>query len=69
MNDILTILFNNNPKLEYDHNKPLPDHQALYLDKMNEKMGKGISIGGEQIETRMLNSAPGLLPPISPTSC
>lgn len=50
MNDILTILFNDSPKLEYDHNKPLPDHQALYLDKMDEKMGKGISIGGEQIE-------------------
>ena len=50
MKPILTVLFNNNPELEYDRNKPLPDHQALYLDKMDEKMNKGISIGDEQIE-------------------
>jgi len=49
MNDILTVLYNNNPELEYDRGKPLPDHQALYLDKMDEKMDKGISIGEEQI--------------------
>jgi len=46
----LTVLYNNNPELEYDRNKPLPDHQALYLEKMDEKMSRGISIGYEQIE-------------------
>jgi len=50
MKPILTVLFNNNPELEYDRNKPLPDHQELYLDKMDEKMRQGIRIGDEQIE-------------------
>lgn len=50
MNNILTVLFNNAPELEYDRDKPLPDHQTLYLEKMDEKMRKGISIGDEQIK-------------------
>ncbi len=46
----LTIIYNNNPELEFDRNKKLPDHQELYLDKMDEKMIKGITIGDRKID-------------------
>lgn len=45
----LSIVFNGNPELEYDRNKPLQDQQMLYLDKMDEKMSLGIAIGDQQI--------------------
>ncbi len=46
----LSIIFNGTPELEYDRSKPLEDHHLLYLDKMDEKMSQGISIGEEQID-------------------
>lgn len=52
---MLTVIFNDNPELEYDHDKPLPDHQALYLDRMDEKMDEGIVIGDEKIINPDLN--------------
>ncbi len=45
----LVIIYNDEPKLEYDRNKALLDHQALYLEKMDEKMKDGITIGEDQI--------------------
>ncbi len=46
----LVVIYKDNPELEYDRNKALPDHQALYLDKMDEKMAGGISIGDQKID-------------------
>jgi hypothetical protein len=45
----LTVIYNDVPQLEFDRNKKLEDHQLLYLDKMDEKMDQGISVGGQQI--------------------
>ena len=46
---ILTVIYNGVPQLEYDRDKPLEDHQLLYLQKMDEKMNTGISIGDQHI--------------------
>ena len=46
----LSIVFNGTPELEYDRNKPLEDQQLLYLDKMDEKMSQGITIGEDHID-------------------
>jgi hypothetical protein len=45
----LSIIFNGTPELEYDRDKPLEDQQLLYLDKMDNKMSEGITIGDEHI--------------------
>lgn len=45
----MAVLLDGVAQLEYDREKLLPDHQAAYLDKMDEKMSKGISIGDEEI--------------------
>ncbi|MFO7603467.1 MAG: hypothetical protein R6X06_06595 [Gammaproteobacteria bacterium] len=45
MSNMLAILLNGIAQLEYDRNKALPDHQELYLDKMDAKMDDGIMIG------------------------
>ena len=49
MSDIMGVLLNGVAQLEYDRRKPLPDHQAVYLGKMDEKMDKGIEIQGKNI--------------------
>ena len=46
----LSIIFNGTPELEYDRDKRLQDQQLLYLDKMDEKMDLGITIGEQHIE-------------------
>jgi len=46
----MAVLLNGIAQLEYDRNKLLPDHQALYLDKMDEKMDEGIFIGDTRIQ-------------------
>ncbi len=46
---LLVVLLDGSPELEYDRNTPLPPQQALYLDKMDEKMDQGIEIGEEFI--------------------
>lgn len=46
---MLVVLLDGNPELEFDRRKPLPAHQALYLDKMDEKMDDGIDVAGEFI--------------------
>ncbi|MCW8964585.1 MAG: hypothetical protein OQL16_12375 [Gammaproteobacteria bacterium] len=46
----LIVVFNGTPELEYDRSKPLEAQQLLYLDKMDEKMSAGISIGDQQVD-------------------
>ena len=55
MSNLLGILINGIAQLEYDRDRPLPDHQAVYLEKMDEKMKLGIEIGNELIENPDLN--------------
>ena len=45
MKTIFAVLLNGIAQIEYDRNKPLPDYQAAYLDKMDKKMDAGILIG------------------------
>jgi hypothetical protein len=49
MSDKLTIVLNGQAVVEYDRNKPLPDQQQAYLDKMDAEMDKGLNVGGESI--------------------
>ena len=51
----LSVTYNGVPHLEYDRNRPLEDHQALYLDKMDEKMDAGITIGDQYISNPDIN--------------
>jgi len=50
MSNMLAVLLNGIAQLEYDRNKSLPDHQELYLDKMDAKMDEGIMIGEELVK-------------------
>lgn len=49
-NTLMGILLNGVAQLEYDRTRPLPDHQAVYLEKMDRKMDDGIEVDGEVIE-------------------
>lgn len=49
MSNMLAVLLNGIAQLEYDRDKALPDHQALYLEKMDTKMDEGIMIGEEVV--------------------
>jgi len=51
----MAVLLDGVAQLEYDREKLLPDHQAAYLDKMDEKMSAGISIGDEEIRNPDIN--------------
>ena len=55
MSNLLGVLINGIAQLEYDRDKPLPDHQAVYLEKMDEKMQRGIEIGNETITNPDIN--------------
>jgi len=50
MSEIMAVLLNGTAELEYNRNTPLPDYQALYLDKMDEKMSQGILIADNMIK-------------------
>lgn len=50
MSNVMGVLLNGIAQLEYDREKLLPDHQAAYLDKMDEKMSEGITIGTDNVE-------------------
>jgi hypothetical protein len=50
MSDIMGVLLNGVAQLEYDRSRPLPDHQAVYLEKMDLKMDEGIQLGDDFIE-------------------
>lgn len=49
MSNIMAVFLNGIAQLEYDRSKALPDHQELYLDKMDEKMADGIQLGEELV--------------------
>jgi hypothetical protein len=55
MSNLLAVLLNGIAQLEYDRDKPLPPHQAAYLDKMDTKMDAGISVGNDTIESPDIN--------------
>jgi hypothetical protein len=52
---MMAVLLDGVAQLEYDRNKALPDHQALYLDKVDQKMDAGILLGNESIQNPDLN--------------
>ena len=49
MSHIMAVLLNGMAELEYDREKPLPDYQAVYLDRMDTRMDAGIRIGEASI--------------------
>ena len=49
MNNLMAILWNGIAQIEYDRNKPLPDYQGAYLDKMDQKMATGIEVDGRMV--------------------
>jgi hypothetical protein len=49
MSHIMAVILNGLAELEYDREKPLPDYQAVYLDRMDTRMDAGIRIGEESI--------------------
>ncbi len=56
MSNKMTVLLNRITQLEYYRDRPLPDHQALHLDKMDEKMEQeGILVGDTTIDNPDLN--------------
>ena len=46
----MAILLNGIAHIEYDRDKPLPDHPAVYLETMDAKMDEGILIGDQMIK-------------------
>lgn len=55
MSNIMAVLLDGVAQLEYDRSKPLPDHQALYLEKMDEKMDQGVMLGDQSISNPDIN--------------
>jgi hypothetical protein len=49
MSSLFAVLLNGIAQLEYDRNKPLPDHQGAYLEKMDRKMDEGVTLGDAEI--------------------
>lgn len=50
MSNLMAVLLNGIAQIEYDRRKPLPDHQAAYLEKMDRRMDEGIEADGSVIE-------------------
>ena len=55
MSNIMAVLLDGIAQLEYDRDKPLPVHQAAYLDRMDVRMDEGILVGDETIASPDLN--------------
>jgi hypothetical protein len=55
MSNMLAVLLNGIAQLEYDRDKPLPPHQAAYLEKMDSKMDAGIVADDATIRNPDLN--------------
>ncbi len=49
MSNMMAVFLNGIAQLEYDRDKPLPDHQAVYLEKMDARMDAGILVGEHTI--------------------
>lgn len=50
MSSLFAVLLNGIAQLEYDRNKPLPDFQGAYLEKMDRKMDDGFLLGDTSVE-------------------
>ena len=48
--NILYVIVNNDPILEFDRAKPVPGHQRQYLDNMDSQMDQGIQLGADFIK-------------------
>ena len=55
MSNIMAVVLDGIAQLEYDRDKPLPVHQASYLDRMDTRMDEGILVGDETIASPDLN--------------
>jgi len=49
--NILYVLLNDEPILEFDRKKPVPGHQRVYLDNMDAQMDAGIQLGEDFIKS------------------
>lgn len=49
MSNLMGVLLNGIAQLEYDRDKPLPDYQGAYLEKMDSKMQQGIAVDGGSV--------------------
>jgi len=47
--NILYVIVNDEPLLEFDRSKPVPGHQRQYLDHMDTQMDQGIQLGEDFI--------------------
>lgn len=50
MSQKLSIELNGARLIEYDRNIRLPGHQRRFLDKMDQDMAAGITLGGQEID-------------------
>jgi len=48
--NIMAVILNGVPQMEYDRDKILANDQIQYLDKMDAKMAKGIPYDGDIVE-------------------
>jgi hypothetical protein len=46
----MAVVVNDNLTLEYDRTKDLPEHQAAYLEKLDNRFEQGIELQGEKID-------------------
>ena len=49
--NLLYVIINDEPILEFDRSKPVPGHQRQYLDKMDARMDQGIQLGADFIKS------------------
>ena len=49
MSDSMVVLLNGEALFEYDRTKPLAENQRQYLDRMDQQMDEGITLGTEKI--------------------
>ena len=49
MSDSMVVLINGEAMFEYDRTKPLAENQRQYLDRMDQQMDDGITLGNEVI--------------------
>ncbi|MDH5368518.1 MAG: hypothetical protein OEW99_00720 [Gammaproteobacteria bacterium] len=49
MSDSMVVLINGEALFEYDRTKTLAEKQRLYLDRMDQQMDDGITLGNEAV--------------------
>lgn len=50
MSDSMVVLFNGEALFEYDRTVALPENQRQYLDRMDQQMDEGITLGSDKID-------------------